>query len=307
MSDPGLVAAAGAVVLRRKGDRTQVLLVHRARYDDWSLPKGKLAPGETTRAAAVREVHEETGVRIRLGPPLAMQVYRYDAGRRTKTVHYWVGRALGDQDVSGYRPNAEISGVRWVDLDTAASQLSYGRDRDTVAEAATYSSGSRPLLVVRHALAGDKKAWPGEDRERPLTVQGRAQGERLVPLLKAYGVRRLLSSSSTRCVETVRPYAAAAGLELETTGALSVEDQSTDGVARVLREARRTPAAVCTHRQVLPTVFDELHLDARPVPKAGFVVIHHRHGRLVALERVTLSASSRGSSKPRTPGEPERR
>src|SRR6185436_4458753 len=122
----GVVRAAGAVVLRR--DR--VLLVHRPAYDDWSFPKGKLDRGEPPPAAAVREVEEETGVRVGLGVPLARQ--SYPNGRSTKVVDYWVGRVLGDPDVSGYVVNDEIDEVDWVPVDKAAKRLSYKRDHATL-------------------------------------------------------------------------------------------------------------------------------------------------------------------------------
>src|SRR4051794_26198542 len=115
MAERGPVVAAGAVTLRRRRGTAEVLLVHQPKYDDWSFPKGKLEPDESARTAAVREVHEETGVRIRLGPPLAPQAYLVENGTgRLKQVHYWVGRALEDHDVSAYEPNAEIDDVRWV-------------------------------------------------------------------------------------------------------------------------------------------------------------------------------------------------
>src|SRR4051794_23549160 len=197
------VVSAGAVVL---GPGNDVLLVHRPKYDDWSFPKGKLDRGEHSTSAAGREVEEGTGVRIRLGVPLHDQHYPIRAG--TKLVHYWVGRAVGDGDVSAYQPNAEIDEVAWFPVDKARRRLSYPFDVDTLAEALQQARKTRTLLVLRHSQARSRKAWRPDDRERPLLATGKHQADRLVPLLAAYDVRRLVSSSSTRCVQTLEPYAA---------------------------------------------------------------------------------------------------
>ena len=104
----------------RKGP--EVLLVHRPKYDDWSFPKGKLDPDEHVTTAAVREVAEETGLDVRLGPPLSHAgVRRPQRPTRTKHVHYWAARVVGDDDVSTYRPNDEIDAVEWVRSTTPRS------------------------------------------------------------------------------------------------------------------------------------------------------------------------------------------
>jgi 8-oxo-dGTP diphosphatase len=106
----------------------RVLVVHRPKYDDWTLPKGKLDPGETHAEAAVREVLEETGLRCRLGAELATTSY-HDRFGRPKRVRYW------DMQVEGgdFVPNREVDEVRWVDLDAAAALLSYPRDQAVLA------------------------------------------------------------------------------------------------------------------------------------------------------------------------------
>ena len=197
--DPDVIAA-GAVVVRKGA----VLLVHRPKYDDWSFPKGKQDPGEDDVVTAVREVAEETGVEVRLGMPLPSTAYVQLDGR-TKLVHYWRATVVGDPDVSTYRANDEIDDVAWVPLDEAAGLLSYRRDRDVLAALET-SRKTTPLAVLRHAKALSRKRWDGEDAQRPLTDEGQAQAKSLTPLLAAYGITQVVTSSSTRCVQTVQPY-----------------------------------------------------------------------------------------------------
>ena len=288
MTDPPLVVAAGAVVVRAAGRGSgEVLLVHRPKYDDWSFPKGKLDPGEPVRSAAVREVLEETGVRIRLGPPLSDQAYLYGPRHdRVKLVHYWLGRVRGDDDVSGYAPNAEIDQVRWVGVDKAARLLDYPRDRATLRDAQQYPVETQPLVILRHADARDRKKWKGDDRERTLTGYGVRQAERLPPVLAAYGVKRLVSSSSRRCWTTLSPYGVVADRHIEVTDDLSEEDATPKRVNKEMEALLDGPVVVCSHRQVLPMMFEALNLDPVPLDKGAMVLVHHRHGRIAAIERI---------------------
>jgi 8-oxo-dGTP diphosphatase len=292
MPDLDIVVAAGAVVLRGqgstdgKGGRREVLLVHRPKYDDWTLPKGKLDAGESVRAAAVREVEEETGVPVRLGPPLSDQVYPVTAG--VKLVHWWVGHPAGEHDVSAYAPNAEIGDVRWVPADRAPDRLTYDRDRETLAQALTYPRTTMPFVVLRHAAARDKKKWDGHDNERPLTEFGQLQAEAVAPDLAAYHPDRVVSSAARRCWTTLAPYAEAAGTDIEVTDDLS----QADGDEKKARaEMQRLvdadePLVVCSHRPVLPWMFEALDLEPAVLRPAGMAVLHHRAGRVAAVERI---------------------
>jgi 8-oxo-dGTP pyrophosphatase MutT (NUDIX family) len=124
----GPVRAGGGVVWRRGDDgQPVVILVHRPKYDDWSLPKGKLQPGEDEADAAVREVEEETGLRCRLGPELPSSSY-HDRFGRDKTVRYWAMTPI--DDTSTFVPNVEVDEVRWLPLGAAEDLLSYDRDRE---------------------------------------------------------------------------------------------------------------------------------------------------------------------------------
>jgi 8-oxo-dGTP diphosphatase len=128
-TEPEVVQAAGGVIWRRSpAGELEVLLVHRPRYDDWTVPKGKLEPNEDHAEAALREVEEETGLRCTLGPELVPISYQ-DRKGRPKQVRYWAMTPGGGT----FTPTEEVDEVRWVDVDAAPSLLSYERDRPVVA------------------------------------------------------------------------------------------------------------------------------------------------------------------------------
>ncbi len=140
MSTKPTVHAAGGVVVRKTPDGTpEVLLVHRPRYDDWSIPKGKLEPGETHEAAAVREVEEETGVRTVLGAELPASSY-VDRHGRDKVVRYWLMTPITQV---GWVPNDEIDDVVWVSAGDAEGLLTYDADRRLLASALREGRGGR--------------------------------------------------------------------------------------------------------------------------------------------------------------------
>ena len=118
------VRAAGCVVWRRSGDRVELAITHRERYDDWSHPKGKRDPGESDLICAVREVDEETGFRGTLHGELPAARYEDHKGR-PKTVRYW----SMEYAAGSFVPNEEVDEVRWLEPVAAAALLSYGHDR----------------------------------------------------------------------------------------------------------------------------------------------------------------------------------
>ncbi|MFL6062315.1 MAG: NUDIX hydrolase [Marmoricola sp.] len=279
------VIAAGAVVLRRSGSR-EVLLVHRPKYDDWSWPKGKRDPGEHVTATAFREVLEETGVEIRLGRPLTPQVYAVSGGR-AKTVHYWIGRVVGDSDVSGYQANEEIDQVGWFSLDKARARLTYADDVQLLDEVETQLRKTSTLIVLRHARATKRGTWKGPDDDRPLTTVGRSQAGSLIPVLSAYGVTRIVSSDSQRCLRTVAPYAKDHVLAIEAVPGINEEDSTAITVGSVVESllAGKENAVVCSHRPVLPQILQALGIEEEPLGPGEMVVCHHRKGRVLATER----------------------
>ncbi|MDP3967003.1 MAG: NUDIX hydrolase [Nocardioides sp.] len=288
------VVAAGAVV---STSRQRVLLVHRPKYDDWSFPKGKVDPGEHVTATAVREVAEETGLDVRLGVPLPQQHYTTGDGSlaRPKVVHYWAARVVGSDDVSAYRPNAEIDQVAWVPYAEALDLLTYEHDRGLLEQWHGVRKPTRTLVVLRHAKAARRRDWTGDDRLRPLEDRGNLESEELVPVLAAYGVAAVTTSPNTRCTSTVAPFAAATGCAVDIDDALSEEGATTAGVAAAVERLLNHPAEhtlLCSHRPVLPRVLRVLEQPYERLEPAGMLVVHHRttsHGvrRVVAVEHHT--------------------
>lgn len=290
MSEGGPVVAAGAVVWRQSEDGLEVCLVHRPRYDDWSLPKGKLDPGEHVLAGAVREVREETGHRVALGRPLPGQ--RYLAEGRPKRVYYWAAEA--DPAAAPLESTAEIDEVAFLPVERALRALTHDRDAETVAALADGPVRTGSLVLLRHADSVNRDEWPGADGLRPLSPDGIEEAERLVAPLAALGVTRVVSSSAVRCVDTVSPYARRHGLDIELEPLLTEDGHAMLGdrvqalVQKYLAEGDRT--VVCTHRPVLPTLVEAvsqhtgLPAPEQSLPPAGFHVVHHYDGKVTDIE-----------------------
>ena len=240
MSDE--VLAAGGVVVRGAPGAREALLVHRPRYDDWTHPKGKLDPGESFEDAAEREVREETGWGCGLGPALPSIGYT-DATGRPKQVRFWVMHPVRDH---GFTPNEEVDEIRWATPEAAHELLSYPRDRGTLDAALTLD---QPIYVVRHAKAGSRLDWRGDDYDRPISGKGERQAARLLDHLGVTTVRTIVSSPSRRCVQTVRPMADALSLPVEEHDGLREEVDAATALAVVTGLAG--PSVVCTHGNIV--------------------------------------------------------
>lgn len=262
------VYAAGGVVWRIVDDKLHVLLIHRTKYRDVTLPKGKVDPGEMLAETAAREIFEETGIRVALGVPVGVSRYRLPS-KRTKIVHYWAAEATEAAiRASAFVPNKEIAALEWVSLKKARSRLSYPVDieildnfRRLVDEGVLRTF---PIIALRHAKALGREDWDGADAARPLAPRGKKQANSVVGPLLAFGARKIISSPAVRCVKTVVPLSAALGRKVETTPLISQdawEEGASDARTIIGQRVRARKAAVlCSHGPVLPEILSELAL-----------------------------------------------
>jgi len=271
-------------------------MVHRPRYGDWAWAKGKLEADEEWPVAAVREVFEETGFHVRLGRTLPTSEYPISdqadkAGRpTTKVCCYWAAEVVGGD---GTLVN-EIDEVAWLDVPGAAARLSYTRDHDQLRaldradRAGTLTTW--PLVIVRHARSRSRSSWGDADPLRPLDPRGRKRAEALIPILAAYGVTRVVSSPSVRCLDTVLPYAVAAGKRARLKSGLSEEgfaDQPARAPYHLTRLLERGNATVlCSHGPVLPVLLERLAAVADP----------HESPSVVTLSEAAHSGMGKGEA-----------
>ena len=290
MTEP--VLAGGCVAWRPGADGPEVAVVHRPRYDDWSLPKGKLERNETLRACAVRETAEETGLAVRLGARLGR--VRYAGPTGPKEVHYWAARVRGGE----FTPNDEVDELYFLDLVKAARRLSYPHDAGVLQRFAAMGVPESTVLLVRHAKAGSRKQWDGDDDLRPLSSTGHDQAHHLAAILPLFGPDRLVTAPPIRCRDTIAPFAAAARLPITTEPALGEEGFWADPDAGMERlqalVAEPGVSVLCSQGGVIPDVVaafaDEstvdlgIDLDDVPSRKASTWVLTFADGRLRAAD-----------------------
>jgi 8-oxo-dGTP pyrophosphatase MutT (NUDIX family) len=286
------VFAAGAVLWRSNGDAAtpEVAIIHRPRYDDWSLPKGKVDHGETEPVTAVREVHEETGYTSHLGRRLT--AVRYPVEQGIKKVRYWAARCVDGT----FTPNAEVDELKWLPVSEAMKQLGYAHDRKVLRRFAKGPIDTQTVLIVRHGTAGSKSRYKGDDRKRQLDKHGRAQAESLVGQLLAFGAGELYAADRVRCHQTLEPLAEELGATIHDEPALTEEAYSENRKAarnRILdiAAAGGTPV-ICTQGKVIPDLIvwwcerDGVRPDKSRNLKGSTWVMSLADGRLIAADHI---------------------
>jgi 8-oxo-dGTP diphosphatase len=294
----GAIRAAGGV-LWRSADHAdgpaalEVAIIHRQRYTDWSLPKGKLAPGERDVDGAIREVLEETGYHVRLGRSLGETRYlKVDDGRgREKVVRWWAMEAA----YGAFTPTREVDELRWLTLGEAHDVLTRDLDREVLDRFVRGSPTGRMVLLVRNASAVSRGSWEGDDASRPLDACGWAQADELVRLLAHFDPTLIKAADVRRCEQTVQPLAAALAIPIEQEPLLSESHfgQHQADVMTLLRTAggAHDRVVVCSQGEVIPSLVtllstqDDVDLpEPAGSPKASVWALELQAARLVNAE-----------------------
>lgn len=309
------IYASGAILWREEKGKLLVALIHRSRHDDWSFPKGKVDPGETLPQTAVREILEETGLKIKLGIKLPTAEYKVPSGE-DKVVHYWAAR-VSDKALAGskFKPSEEVAKVDWVTPEKAHELLTYKFD-NAVLDALTELHKKKalrtfPVIVLRHAKAMPRTDWHQgkvvDDGNRPLLPEGKKQAREIITLLRAFGPNRVISSPWVRCFNTVQPYAKKFNLpiiersQLSELGNKKGPKRTRNVINDVIEEGKA--AIVCSHRPALPSILSTLAdlankdlarwiNEAANLKPAELVIVH------ISTEKLKVVAAERWSSEP---------
>jgi 8-oxo-(d)GTP phosphatase len=288
------IRAAGAVLWRPAADGIEICVVHRPGLDDWVLPKGKLESSEHSLVAAVREVLEETGVRGR--PQLRLPEVSYELPDGTpKTVDFWLMRAA-DDPVRDVLDVTEVDAVTWLSPAQAMSRLSYPSDAASVEHAAGLPPVTAITPLVRHAHAGERKKWSGDDALRPLDREGASEADGLGVVLALFEPARLFAATPLRCKQTLEPAAGRLGLPIVLDSAFAEPADPDDLFAKLkvatgrLGELREgATAAICSQGKVIPPLLASLLGEDDPAPYKT----PKGTGWLLSWSGDTLSALSR--------------
>lgn len=306
------IFAAGAILWREEKGKLKVALIHRSRRDDWSFPKGKVDPGETLPQTAVREIAEETGLKIKLGTKLPTAYYKIPSGE-PKEVHYWAAR-VSDKALknSKFKPSEEVAKVDWVSPEDAHKLLTYKFDNEVLDALLDLHKKNIlrtiPVVLLRHAKATPRSDWYGgrivDDGKRPLISEGKKQAKALIPLLAAFGPKRVISSPWVRCLSTVAPYATSRKFPIIERSQLSENGNKkgprrTKNVITDVVDAGKA-AVICSHRPALPTILESLAalaprelakqiLSSTDLKPAEMIVVHvtseGKKKKAISLER----------------------
>jgi len=287
------VIAAGAVVWRKEIDGSiSVSLVHRPRYDDWSLPKGKIEPGETLISCAYREVMEETNLPVNLGPYIGETEYFVADG--LKQVHYWSARV--DDTQYSFKANDEVDQMAWFSPTEAIDKATRESDREILAKFIDSPYDSSVFVMLRHAKALARQEWQGDDDDRPLDLTGQLQAKRMLSIYQVFGLKEIYTSDAVRCFDTVATLAKSLKIDVQVAQEISEytfkknKEKSRDFVKELIK--KNETLLICSHNPVLPKMLEKLtkkvdieYEGSKLLPGEAWV-LHHNKKEVLQVDRL---------------------
>lgn len=291
-----MIRAAGALLWRENSQlEIEIALIHRPRYGDWSLPKGKVDDGETTLQCAYREVFEETGVKAQFTRELGSVEY-LESGE-SKRVKYWAAKAPSfDQQ---FKVNEEVDEIRWLNPVDATSLATHDSDKSIIENFLSQEPRTDTLIILRHTKALERGDWDDLDSKRTLDEKGLQQAASLITHLAPFAIDEIYSSDYIRCVQTVTPLADVRNLRITEIPNLNEENFDLDpersiSFANAVKQDEKN-ILLCSHNPVIPTMLRGIlntklkNKDLIKLEPGDAWIVHRVRGEIVALDFLSIS------------------
>jgi len=291
-----MIRAAGALLWRETSELTiEVALIHRPRYDDWSLPKGKIEIGETALQCAYREVLEETGMRASFTRELGS--VEYEESGQQKRVKYWAAHCALNK--SEFIPNEEVDQIQWLAASDAHQLATHDSDKSVIETFMSQEQHTDTLIILRHTKSLERGDWDDEDSHRTLDETGFDQAQILIKHLEPFAIDELYTSDYTRCVQTVTPLAHARGLSITAVPSLNEESFEANPekaiiFANALKQDEKN-ILICSHNPVIPSMLRGIlntklkNKDLIKLEPGDAWIVHRVRGEIVGLDYLSIS------------------
>ena len=291
-----MIRAAGALLWREIDSRNlEIALIHRPRYDDWSLPKGKIEDGETALQCAYREVLEETGIKATFTRQLGS--VEYEESGQKKRVIFWTAQCA--INTSAFIVNEEVDELAWFTPEEALAKATHDSDRQIIEHFQAQEPRTDTLIILRHTKALERGDWDEIDSERTLDEVGYDQAQLLIKHLEPFAIDEVYTSNYTRCVQTVTPLSHSRGLTITQVPSLNeetfeVDPQRAVAFANALKQDEKN-ILICSHNPVIPTMLRGIlnttlkNKDLIKLEPGDAWIVHRVRGEIVGLDYLSIT------------------